>query len=182
MARDKQTVVESPREIPETPERNPDPNTGAPGAHPVGVGVGAAGAAAAGAVIGAAAGPVGAAVGTVVGALAGGLVGKGIAEGVNPTVEDTYWRKNYETRPYFQSGRTYEEFRPAYQYGWESYGRWGNRNFEDSEADLRAAWEANPDLDGLTWDEARLAARDAWRRIEERRADEQRRKDTETGR
>ena len=44
-------------------DRNPDPITNAPGAHPVGVGIGAAaGGAATGAVAGAVAGPVGAAV------------------------------------------------------------------------------------------------------------------------
>jgi phage tail tape-measure protein len=67
------------------PGMNPDPLTGAPGAHPVGTGLGAVSGAAAGASIGAAAGPVGAAVGTVVGAVAGALAGKGAAEAVNPT-------------------------------------------------------------------------------------------------
>jgi phage tail tape-measure protein len=68
------------------PGVNPDPLTGAPGAHPVGTGLGAVSGAAAGASLGAAAGPVGAAVGTVVGALAGALAGKGAAEAVHPTV------------------------------------------------------------------------------------------------
>ena len=67
------------------PGMNPDPLTGAPGAHPVGTGLGAVSGAAAGASIGAAAGPVGAAVGTLVGAVAGALAGKGAAEAVNPT-------------------------------------------------------------------------------------------------
>jgi phage tail tape-measure protein len=68
------------------PGVNPDPLTGAPGAHPVGTGLGAVSGAAAGASIGAAAGPVGAAVGTVVGAVAGALAGKGAAEAVHPTL------------------------------------------------------------------------------------------------
>jgi outer membrane lipoprotein SlyB len=67
------------------PGMNPDPLTGAPGAHPVGTGLGAVSGAAAGASIGAAAGPLGAALGTVVGAVAGALAGKGAAEAVNPT-------------------------------------------------------------------------------------------------
>lgn len=67
------------------PGMNPDPLTGAPGAHPVGTGLGAVSGAAAGASIGAAAGPLGAAVGTVVGAVAGALAGRGAAEAVNPT-------------------------------------------------------------------------------------------------
>src|SRR3982750_4920666 len=116
-------------------DSNPDPITGAPGAHPIGTGVGAAGAGAAGAAIGAVAGPVGAAVGAVVGAVAGGLAGKGVAEAVNPTEEETYWRDNYSTRPYVQPGTTYDEYGPAYQYGWESRSRYSGRQFDEVEND-----------------------------------------------
>jgi ElaB/YqjD/DUF883 family membrane-anchored ribosome-binding protein len=71
----------------ECPETNPDPITGAPGAHPVGVGLGAAaGGIAAGAAAGTfAAGPIGTVVGAAIGAVVGGLAGKGAAESVNPT-------------------------------------------------------------------------------------------------
>jgi len=81
---------------PKPADANPDPLTGAPGSHPVGVGVGAAGGAAAGAAIGSVGGPVGTVVGTAVGAVAGGLAGKGVAEAINPTLEDEYWRENYD--------------------------------------------------------------------------------------
>jgi hypothetical protein len=71
----------------ERPESNPDPITGAPGAHPIGVGLGAAaGGIAAGAAAGTlAAGPIGTVVGTAIGAVVGGLAGKGAAESMNPT-------------------------------------------------------------------------------------------------
>jgi hypothetical protein len=71
------------------PETNPDPITGSPGAHPVGVGIGAAaGGIAAGAAAGTfAAGPVGTVVGAAIGAVVGGLAGKGAAESMNPTQE-----------------------------------------------------------------------------------------------
>lgn len=73
----------------ERPETNPDPITGAPGAHPVGVGLGAAaGGIAAGAAAGTfAAGPIGTVVGAAIGAVVGGLAGKGAAESMNPTQE-----------------------------------------------------------------------------------------------
>ena len=32
--------------------------------------------------------------------------------------EDSWWRNNFSSRPY-ATGRDYEEFRPAYQYGYE---------------------------------------------------------------
>ena len=148
------------------PDRNPDPITGAPGAHPVGTGVGAAGAGAAGAAIGAVAGPVGAAVGAVVGAVAGGLAGKGVAEAVNPTAEDAYWRDNYKTRPYVDSSVAYDEYAPAYRYGWESRNRYAGRRFDEVETDLQRDWEKSRGKSSLTWERAKQATRDAWDRVE----------------
>src|SRR5262245_14406796 len=114
-------------------DANPDPITGAPGAHPVGVGAGAAGGGTTGALVGGlVAGPVGASVGAVVGAVAGGLVGKGAAEAVNPTIEHEYWRGEYIRRLYVARGAQYERYAPAYQHGWESYARHGakQRDFD----------------------------------------------------
>src|ERR1700761_4624772 len=126
------------------PARNPDPITKAPGAHPVGTGIGAAaggaagigGAIAAGAASGSVAGPVGTAVGAAIGAVAGGLIGKGVAEGINPTVEDAYWRENYSSRPYVNKGASYDEYAPAYQFGWESRARHSDADFDDVEPTL----------------------------------------------
>ena len=136
------------------PDANRDPISGEPGAHPVGVGVGAAagglaagvaGGAAAGAMGGTAAGPVGtavgAAVGAVVGGVAGGLAGKSIAESIDPTTEDAYWRETYTSRPYYSEGMVYEEYRPAYQYGWESRARHEGRTWEEVESDLGRDWD-----------------------------------------
>lgn len=69
---------------------HPDPITGEPDAHPVGVGVGALAAGAAGAAVGAFAGPVGMVIGAAIGAIAGGLAGKDVAEApeVSPVNED----------------------------------------------------------------------------------------------
>ena len=146
---------------------NRDPITGAPGSHPVGTGLGAAGGGAAGAAIGGAVGgPVGAVVGAGVGAVVGGMTGKGAAELVNPTVEDAYWRDNFMSRPYYTAGDTYEVYRPAYQYGWESYPKYVGRKFDDVESELRTNWEKTKDSASLTWDRAKNATRDAWHRVE----------------
>ena len=58
---------------------HPDPITGEPGAHPIGVGVGALSAGAAGAAIGSIGGPIGVLIGAAIGAVAGGLAGKEVA-------------------------------------------------------------------------------------------------------
>lgn len=155
------------------PATNPDPITKAPGAHPVGTGVGAAAggaagigaAVAAGAMAGSVVGPVGTVVGAAVGAVAGGLIGKGIAENINPTAEHEYWRKNYNQRPYVTSQAPYEEYGPAYQYGWESQAKHAGKNFKDVESDLARDWEKVKGKSTLKWDAAKEATRDAWNRI-----------------
>jgi len=159
------------------PDTNPDPITGAPGSHPVGTGVGALGggaaAAAAGAGIGAVAGPVGAAVGGVIGAVAGalggGAVGKAVAEDIDPTVENDYWSKNYTSRPYYKSGLTYDDdYRPAYQTGWQSACQYKGRSFDEAEGDLKNDWERTKTKSRLDWEQAKGAVRDAWDRVSTR--------------
>lgn len=149
--------------------RDNDTTTGHDKAHPVGSGVGAAAGAATGAAVGTAVGgPVGTLVGAAVGAVAGGLVGHGIAEGVNPTEEDNYWRENYKSRPYADANKSYDEYRPAYQYGWESRAQHGNRPWNEVETDLERGWNTAKGESRQTWNEAKHATRDAWHRVENR--------------
>jgi hypothetical protein len=147
-------------------DENRDPISGAPGAHPIGTGAGAAGGAAAGAAIGTAiGGPVGFAVGGAVGAVAGGLAGKGVAEAVDPTDEDAYWKANYRDQPYVNQDASYELYRPAYRYGWESHFRYPGHSWHDIEGDLETGWDGARDASTLGWNEARHATRDAWDRV-----------------
>ena len=145
-------------------DTNPDPITGEPGSHPVGTGVGAAGAGAAGAAIGSMAGPVGTVVGAVVGAVAGGFAGKAAAEAIDPTAEDAYWRQNHASRPYSR-GSDYNTYQPAYRYGWESRSRYPDDSFEAKESELQSGWGAARGQTKLEWENAKLAARDAWNRV-----------------
>jgi hypothetical protein len=151
-----------------TPDTNRDPLTREPGSHPIGTGVGATGGAVTGAVVvGAVGGPVGAAVGGVAGAVAGGAAGHAVAEGFDPTVEEAYWRKTYSARPYYRAGRTYEEYQPAYRYGWESasWPEYRNRKFEEVETDLERGWDTAKSKTKEGWREVREATRDAWYRV-----------------
>lgn len=159
-------------------DENRDPITGAPGAHPVGAGAGAAGGAATGAAVGGAVGgPAGAVVGAVVGGVAGGYAGKGIAEAIDPTAEEAYWRENYRNRDYVESGRSYEDYQPAYRTGYEGFRTYGaqGRRFEEVEPDLRRDYEAGGSSSaGLKWEQAKGATRDAWHRLESRFSEKQR--------
>ena len=145
---------------------NRDPISGAPGAHPVGTGLGAAaGGMAAGAAAGTVAGPVGTVVGAAIGAIAGGLAGKGVAEMIDPTVETAYWRENYATRPYVTKGASFDDYGPAYEYGYSNYAKYPGRKFDDVEADLARDWQRAKGKSALTWEHAKHAARDSWQRV-----------------
>ena len=150
-------------------DANPDPITGAPGSHPIGTGVGAAAAGAAGAAIGSVVPgigtAIGGAIGAVVGAVGGGYAGKAVAEAIDPTTEDAYWRENHKTRPY-AAGASYDEYRPAYQYGWESRTKYEGRKFDEVESDLGRDWESRRGSSSLGWEKAKNATRDAWHRVE----------------
>lgn len=147
-------------------DENRDPLSGARGAHPVGTGLGAAaGGAATGAAIGSVAGPIGTVAGIAAGAIVGGLVGKGVAENVNPTVEHEYWRDQYQKEPYYKEGRRFEDYEGAYRTGYEGYGRYGDRTWEEVETDLRSDYDRNRGTSELTWEEARPATRAAWERL-----------------
>ncbi|WP_372826670.1 PA2169 family four-helix-bundle protein [Polaromonas sp.] len=149
---------------------NLDPITDAPGAHPVGTGLGAAaGGAAAGAAVGAFGGPAGAIAGAVVGAVAGGLGGKAVAEAINPTAEEAYWRDQYTREPYYQGGRSFDDYAPAYRLG--LYGRSNyTGTFDDAQSDLSVYWDSKRENSTLSWPEAEAASRAAWTRADDQLA------------
>lgn len=150
-------------------DANPDPITGAPGAHPVGTGVGAAGAGAAGAAIGTAVGgPIGGAIGAVAGAVAGGYAGKAAAEVIDPTVEDNYWRDNYSSQDWYENNYSYDDYSPALRTGYEGYGRHSGRGktYEEAEADLAQDYDRTRGKSRLSWEKAKNATRAAWERAE----------------
>jgi uncharacterized protein (TIGR02284 family) len=159
------STVTDDKDIVAAADRNREPPlAGQAGAHPVGIGLGAAGGGAAGAAMGAAAGgPVGAIVGMAAGAVAGGFGGKAVAEVVDPAAEDAYWRENYEREPYYQAGRSYDDYRPAYELGWSRRAA-GEAEFALVEANLPREWETRSGSSALDWREAREAARAAWDR------------------
>ena len=147
---------------------NLDPITKEPGSHPVGTGLGAAvGGVAAGAAVGAVAGPVGAVIGGIAGAWAGGVGGSAAAEGINPTAEEAYWRENYSREPYYEGGRTFDDYGPAYRLG--VYNRSiSDGDFDASSAEMERQWALQTERSTLDWPQAQLASRSAWDRIDAR--------------
>ena len=149
---------------------NRDPITDEPGAHPVGTGIGATGGAVAGAAMGAIGGPVGVAVGGVLGAVVGGLAGKAAGEAVNPTAEEAYWRENYSKEPYYERGREWDEYAPAYRLGLTGRTRY-EEDWELAEPRLATEWETARGGSSLSWPQAQPASRAAWDRVDSYRRD-----------
>ena len=151
--------------VPRKKDRNPDPITREPGAHPIGTGAGAAAGGVAGAAAGAVAGPVGMAVGATIGAIAGGLAGKAAGEAVNPTAEDAYWRGQYQYEPYFAKTHTFDDYAPAYRTGYEAHGRYPGKSLDEIDGDLERDYSRNRGSSKLSWNDAKKATHAAWNRI-----------------
>jgi uncharacterized protein (TIGR02284 family) len=130
----------------------------------VGTGVGAVGGAIAGAAAGTAAGPAGMVVGGVVGAVVGGLAGRAAAEAIDPTAEEAHWRDNYEREPYYQPGRSYDDYGPAYRLG--VTGRTRYDDWDAAEPQLAQDWASARGASGLDWNGAKPASRAAWERVD----------------
>ena len=103
-----------------------------------------------------------------IGGVIGALAGKEAAQIVNPTTEDAYWRDNYKHRAYFDSLTSYDSYAPAYRYGIEAYSTYVGRNFDEIESQLAKEWDSARGTSRLTWDTAKLAARDAYERLYDR--------------
>ena len=135
--------------------------------HSIGAGTGAVAGAVTGAVIGtAAAGPVGTAVGAVVGGVVGAKAGDSIAEAVNPTEYTDHFKREYKNTSGYTAGREWNDYAPAYQYGYDTYGQYRGKKFDSVEGDLQRSWNESAHASRLPWDEARNAVRDGWHYIE----------------
>jgi hypothetical protein len=79
--------------------------------------------------------------------------------------EDSYWRKNYASRPY-ASGRSYDDLSPAYHYGYDSANQYRGRSWNEAENDLERGWDKAKGASRSTWHEVKDAVKDAWHRVE----------------
>jgi len=81
---------------------------------------------------------------------------------------DTTFRSDFQTR-YGSSGRTYDVYMPAYQYGYTlaSDPNYSNQDWSSFESNARTQWEReHPDT---MWDDIKDAARHAWDTVRGRR-------------
>jgi uncharacterized protein (TIGR02271 family) len=97
--------------------------------------------------------------------VAGGLGGKAITDAIDPKEHDAHWQQNYKSRPYYQQGKDYTHYAPAYQYGVASHQKHQGRSFDEVESHLRTDWESTHGQTAGSWETSRLAVRDAYDRV-----------------
>jgi hypothetical protein len=77
---------------------------------------------------------------------------------------DPLFRTHYQTT-YKNTGRSYEEFQPAYFYGYDLAGnpQYRNMTWEQVEMDARRSWER--EHHDTLWDDIKDAVREGWMRV-----------------
>jgi hypothetical protein len=95
---------------------------------------------------------------------------KGTEQQLSPdwTMEETYWRDNWRSRPYASADLGFDYYRPAYRYGFESATKFSGRKWDDIQSDLRSGWERYEYRGSSAWDKVKDAVRDAWNRVTNR--------------
>jgi len=93
-----------------------------------------------------------------------GTGGLAAGEDLDDVAEGDYWRQNFERRPYYQAGRSYEYYEPGIRFGWQSAAGIGRDavEFEDVETELEARWAYELASGEREWDDIREAVRDGW--------------------
>jgi hypothetical protein len=143
--------------------------SGEPDSNLAAVGAGSIAGAAAGATIGAMGGPLGAGLGAAAGSIIGGAIADQVQDELDPKLEEVYWKENYQKQPYYRSGDPYENYLPAYRFGWEAAVRkeYAGRTFGEIEPELMEHWvDEHPASE--PWSGVRLIVRDSFQRIRDR--------------
>lgn len=84
---------------------------------------------------------------------------------VDAQQEDAYWARHYWREGYYRPDCEYEDYAPAYCVGYVGYSQYGG-SYSDAEPSLCANWERIKGASRLCLDDARLAIRAAWNRLE----------------
>lgn len=90
---------------------------------------------------------------------------KGTQQKVDPMTENNYWKTQYENENYYEAGRKFGDYEGAYRTGYEGYGRYGDKGFDQVENELKSDYERTKGTSQLAWDNAKDAVKAAWHRV-----------------
>jgi uncharacterized protein (TIGR02284 family) len=85
-----------------------------------------------------------------------------------PDSEMQYWRDKHTSELYFEEGRHFEDYSPAYEIGWAGYHDYGGE-FDIADCVMATDWTVRKGVSSLLWEQARAASRAAWQRAENAR-------------
>lgn len=72
------------------------------------------------------------------------------------------FERTFRDEPYYSSGRTWNDYAPAYGYALRGFGAHDGKLFSEVESELAHEWEFVRGQSRLTWAEARPAMAAAW--------------------
>ena len=83
-----------------------------------------------------------------------------------PESEKAFWHRQYRFEPYFVVGRSFDQYSPAYQLGWNTaqIRQAQNADFDLIEPELNQQWLAQHGSSLLDWNQVKLAVKAAWER------------------
>ena len=87
---------------------------------------------------------------------------------IDKTAENKYWQNQFRNESYYEAGKKFEDYEPAYRTAIEGYDRYSDTapTFDAAEQSLRADYEKFKGQTELGWDKAKHATRAAWDRVE----------------
>lgn len=93
-----------------------------------------------------------------------GAISAPVALAQMPDSETNFWHWQYRFEPYFVAGRSFDQYCPAYQLGWQlAQSSEGNGvDFDAMDRELNLRWAESNGGSLLDWSQVRLAARAAW--------------------
>lgn len=82
-------------------------------------------------------------------------------------LEETHFRNHFRDAAYYSTGRDWNDYAPAYRYGYAARAAYRGRRFIDVEHLLARDWNGRKGASRLLWAEARGAVMDAWHYLDE---------------
>lgn len=88
---------------------------------------------------------------------------------IDKMAENKYWQSQFRNENYYEPGRKFEDYEPAYRTAIEGYDRYSDTapTFDLAEKSLKSDYESIKSDTLLGWDKAKVAVKAAWHRLEE---------------
>ena len=88
---------------------------------------------------------------------------------IDKAAENKYWQNQFRNESYYETGKTFQDYEPAYRTAIEGYDRYRDTapTFDAAESALKSDYERLQARTELGWDKARNAMKAAWHRLEE---------------